>query len=238
MAVSIQGAQAAAGIRAGMAIGQDPDFDSIVKAGDRDARGGSGQGFGGGEGGDGGAEGETAGGAPRPSPQQAQSPDAALVDPLTDLRGPSAYAPAPPLPPNFTEFPAIGRSGARRTRREPGFGGGMRVTAAAPVPVLRADAGVVPVAGRDWHSVAKWQSNARVRGAIALEGIVIGGLAPFAAVGVSRDGVHPDPLERFAGENRRRRETLDMLFERFETAATVATTRARAAGMRVPTRPR
>lgn len=217
MAGSIQAAQAVADIRAGMAVGEDPEFDSLMRSGDRNARGGSseggGEGFGddenGGQGGDSGNGGR--GQQPR-QPAPVMSPPDPGADPLTDLRGSSGYAPAPPLPVGFAEFPVASRGGRSRTTRR-GLGGtGMAVTGVQQTGVLRVETGTPATnAGNNWHAEREWQVGPRVQGAIDFAGF----MAPRRAGG-ALDGIHPDPLERFANAGKRRRDALDILFERFE----------------------
>lgn len=210
MAASIQAAQAVADIRAGMAVAEDPEFDSLMRAGERGARGGSseGEGF---SGEDGGEDGQNGGGQQGQQPRQAApaippaDPD---VDPLTDLRGPSAYAPAPPLPVGFAEFPVAPRGGRSRATRRSLGGTGMTITAVQQPGILRAEPGAPSATARkDWQTGNDWQSGPRVQAGIDFTGLL--GRTPAVAS-------HPDPMERFADAGRRKREALDLLFERFE----------------------
>lgn len=217
MAASIQAAQAVTDIRAGMAVAEDPEFDSLMRAGERGARGGSaeGEGFSGEDGGEGGQNG---GGQQGQQPRQAApamppaDPDA---DPLTDLRGPSAYAPAPPLPVGFAEFPVAPRGGRSRATRRSLGGTGMTITAVQQPGILRAEPGAPSATARkDWQTGKDWQSGPRIAAAMDFAGWVPGGHRSDAF----RDpGIHFDPMERFADAGRRQRTALDSLFERFET---------------------
>lgn len=213
MAGSIQAAQAVADIRAGMAVAEDPAFDQLVRAGERDARGGSGQGgeaFAGDDDGQGSQAGEGRQERPR-QPMPMAAPEHG-DDPLTDLRGPSAYAPAPPLPVGFAEFPVAPRAGRSRTGRRGLAGTGMTITGMQQTPILRADpASPSASPSRNWQTGHDWNADPRVRGAIDFAGFH----AP-ARHGAGTAGIHPDPMERFADAGRRRRDALDMLFERFE----------------------
>lgn len=234
MAGSIQAAQAVADIRAGIAVGEDPEFDQLVKAGERNARGGSGEGSGEGFGDDeGGGQGGQSGQGQQPrQPVMAQQPQDGGGDPLTDLRGPSAYAPAPPLPVGFAEFPVAARGGrSSRTGRRSVSGSGMTITAVQQPGAMRAEIGAPTTGRKDWQAGRDWQAGPRVHG-----GIDFAGLMPFDAAqrGLST-GIHPDPMERFADAGRRRRSALDMLFERFEgMQGAQASAGPSPAGMRVP----
>lgn len=240
MATSIQAAQAVADIRAGMAVGEDPEFDSLVRAGERGARGGSaeGDGFAGEEGGEGGQNGGGHEGQQSRQAAPAMPPAGPDADPLTDLRGPSAYAPAPPLPTGFTEFPVAPRGARGRSARQGMGGTGMAITAVQVPGVLRAETGAMPPAasGNVQGRPSGWPDNAQMRSGIGFGEMRFSGFAPFGTANRQgpMDGVHPDPMERFAEERRRRRSGLDLLFERFEGMQAQPSRQRAAQGMAIP----